>query len=488
MTSIYQTGIIMTERGKNVNWIQSLIKAIHYIENNLTDKISVDDVSKKVYASNSNFQRVFNLVTGMTIGDYIRNRRLSLAGQELLHPKSKIIDVAMKYQYDTQESFSKAFTRFHGIAPSSARKQRDKLKFFYPLTINLTIRGGFDMSRKLIDHLPIHQLQYPYQGQNYVFNGCMRFLMECLGEDERYDYWFFSAVSGDCYVQVYGTNKGKWNICFSQSKFDHALIKRTFDATGYDFSYVEAEEWRRNIPKYKAKIMEYIDKGVPVIIKHFDYSEISCVIGYENDGESFYFLTEESTELIPFTLDGSLHYTFVFIEDKKEAPPIAEAYRRALMDAPRLMRTPPCPSGDVFFGNDAFGMWADMLEGDFYRMSKEEFEAHNAIAQWHYYCVYICIIATNIFSKQHTTDRAIEMNPGLAGIAPMLDTEYKALEELEGRLREAGGDFNVSYEVLQDADKCREIAGIIRQFPGVYARICSIIEQCRATDDACKEF
>jgi AraC family transcriptional regulator len=81
-----------------VDWVQSLSKAIHFIENNLTNDISVDDVWNNVYASSFNFQRVFNLVTGMTIGDYIRNRRLSLAGQELLHTNNKIIDVAMRYQ------------------------------------------------------------------------------------------------------------------------------------------------------------------------------------------------------------------------------------------------------------------------------------------------------------------------------------------------------------------------------------------------------
>ena len=459
-----------------MDWIRSLTKAIHYIENHLTHEISVDDISNKVYASSSNLQRVFNLVTGMTIGEYIRNRRLSLAGQELLHAKSEIIDVAMKYQYDTQEGFSKAFIRFHGFAPSSVRKQKHQVKIFRPLTINLTIEGGFDMSRKLIDHLPIHQLQYPYEGQNYVFNGCMKFLMECIGEDEQYDYWFFSAVSGDCYVQIYGTNKEKWNICFSQTKFDYALIQRTFDAIGYDFSYIEAEEWQEDKQRCRAKMIAFIDKGIPVIVKHFDYGSVSCIIGYENNGECFYLLPEEATDLIPFTLDDGLPYTFVFIEGKKEAPAIAEAYKKALMNAPGLMRTPPDQSGDIFYGNDAFEQWASMLEGDFYTMPKEAFEADNSIAHWRYYCVYICIIATNIFSKRHTTDRAIQMNPELAGIAPLLDKEYQALDALENRLKEAGGDFNVTYEVLQDAAKRKEIARILRLFPEVFTRICDIIK------------
>ena len=124
-----------------MNWMQSLTKAIEYIESNLTHEITVNDVAKHVYASNAHYQRVFSLATGITIGDYIRNRRLSLAGQDLLYSMNKIIDVAMKYQYDSQESFTKAFTRFHGITPNSARKHSNSLKYFRPLTICITIQG-----------------------------------------------------------------------------------------------------------------------------------------------------------------------------------------------------------------------------------------------------------------------------------------------------------------------------------------------------------
>ena len=127
-----------------MNWIQSLTKAIQYIESNLTNEITATEIANHVYASNAHFQRVFSLAAGITIGDYIRNRRLSLAGQDLLHPKNRIIDIAMLYQYDSQESFTKAFTRFHGITPYSARKQSHRLKYFRPLIINITIQGGFD--------------------------------------------------------------------------------------------------------------------------------------------------------------------------------------------------------------------------------------------------------------------------------------------------------------------------------------------------------
>ena len=81
-----------------MNWMQSLSKAIHYVEDHLCEDISMDEISSYAYSSSSHFQFIFHVVMGMTIGEYIRNRRLSCAAQDLLQPNSKIIDVAMRYQ------------------------------------------------------------------------------------------------------------------------------------------------------------------------------------------------------------------------------------------------------------------------------------------------------------------------------------------------------------------------------------------------------
>jgi AraC-like DNA-binding protein len=126
------------------------MNAVSYMENNLTNTVNIEDAANQAFVSVNNFQRIFNSVTGITVGDYIRNRRLSLAGQDLLLTNSKVIDVAMRFQYDTSESFSKAFTRFHGIPPSFAKKQRDKLKFFHPFTIKVFIQGGFNMAKNIV--------------------------------------------------------------------------------------------------------------------------------------------------------------------------------------------------------------------------------------------------------------------------------------------------------------------------------------------------
>jgi len=135
-----------------MDWKQTITKAINYMENNLTNNISVEDVCSEAYISSSHFQRVFSVVTDISIGDYIRNRRLSLAGLDLLLTNDKVIDVAMKYQYDTSESFSKAFTRFHGFPPSVVKKHGESLKCFDPITINIFIQGGFNMSRKIMEN------------------------------------------------------------------------------------------------------------------------------------------------------------------------------------------------------------------------------------------------------------------------------------------------------------------------------------------------
>lgn len=132
-------------------WLQSVNNAIRFIELNITNKIRTEDIAREVYSSSAHFQRIFHLITGITLGEYIRNRRLSLAGRDLQTGNETVTEIAMRYQYDTLESFSKAFSRFHGMKPSEAQEKGSRLKFYSPLTINISVKGGFDMSFKLID-------------------------------------------------------------------------------------------------------------------------------------------------------------------------------------------------------------------------------------------------------------------------------------------------------------------------------------------------
>ena len=112
-----------------MDWIQGIQRAIDYVEANITQKIDFEEVAKQAYSSSFHFQRVFGILCGFSLGDYIRMRRLSLAGEELSKGYVRIIDIAMKYGCDTPESFSRAFTRFHGISPSEAKLGGNVKKF-----------------------------------------------------------------------------------------------------------------------------------------------------------------------------------------------------------------------------------------------------------------------------------------------------------------------------------------------------------------------
>ena len=95
------------------------------------------------------FQKGFSLLCGYTITEYIRNRRLALAAGELVAGNVKVIDVAMKYGYDSPDSFTKAFSRFHGATPSMVQKNNMMMKSFVPLKIKLSLEGGYSMDYRL---------------------------------------------------------------------------------------------------------------------------------------------------------------------------------------------------------------------------------------------------------------------------------------------------------------------------------------------------
>ena len=132
-----------------MEWTEAISKAIAYIEQNITEDISVEDVAKHVNISTFYFQKGFSLLCGYTIAEYIRNRRLALAAGELAAGNVKVIDAAVKYGYDSPDSFTKAFTRFHGVTPSVVQKNTTMIKSFVPLKIKISLEGGYSMDYRL---------------------------------------------------------------------------------------------------------------------------------------------------------------------------------------------------------------------------------------------------------------------------------------------------------------------------------------------------
>ncbi|MDO5292366.1 MAG: AraC family transcriptional regulator [bacterium] len=132
-----------------MEWTELLQKAINYMEAHLLEDVNYEDVAHYLHMLNYNFHRTFSFMAGMTANEYIRNRRLSLAGQELQESNAKVIDVALKFGYDTPESFTKAFTRFHGVAPKYAKQRGTELCLFNPLVIKISMEGGKSMDYRI---------------------------------------------------------------------------------------------------------------------------------------------------------------------------------------------------------------------------------------------------------------------------------------------------------------------------------------------------
>jgi AraC family transcriptional regulator len=124
-----------------MDWICGIQRAIDYTEAHLTDEIDYEHAAREAASSAFHFQRMFSMLLGFTLGDYIRMRRLSLAADELLRTDDKVIDIALRYGYDSPESFSRAFTRFHGVTPTEARRG-GTIKSFSRLSVKLTLDGG----------------------------------------------------------------------------------------------------------------------------------------------------------------------------------------------------------------------------------------------------------------------------------------------------------------------------------------------------------
>ena len=133
-----------------MEWIASIQQAITYMEDHLLEEINYEDVARHVFTSSYEFHRAFSFLTGMTANAYIRNRRLSLAGREIVETDASVTDIALKYGYETPESFTKAFTRFHGVAPRYARDNSAKLVLFNPLVIKIAVEGGKSMDYRIV--------------------------------------------------------------------------------------------------------------------------------------------------------------------------------------------------------------------------------------------------------------------------------------------------------------------------------------------------
>lgn len=134
--------------------LASMNQALAYIEEHLMEEIDYREVAKIAYCSEYHFKRMFSFLAGISLSEYIRRRRLSLAALDLKDERLRIVDVAVKFGYSSADSFSRAFQSLHGILPSEARSEHTQLKAYPRMTFQLSVRGGYEMNYRIVEKGP----------------------------------------------------------------------------------------------------------------------------------------------------------------------------------------------------------------------------------------------------------------------------------------------------------------------------------------------
>ncbi len=209
-----------------MDWTEGMQNAIKYIEAHLTENMQYAEIAKQGFSSVFHFQRVFGILCGCTLGEYIRYRRLSLAGQELAEGKERVLDVALRYGYESPDSFGRAFVKFHGITPSEASGQKEKLRFFHPLKIKVLLEGGEEMHCKVVQKEAKTLVGFKQRFYGVPFGALRAEQEEKMFVSTRAKQWLLRGAASDYYT-------------------DYCVIQNA-DDTGYDFYIAnELNAWTR---------------------------------------------------------------------------------------------------------------------------------------------------------------------------------------------------------------------------------------------------
>ena len=253
-----------------MDWITGMQKAIDYIEANLTEKIDYEKVATESFSSSYHFQRVFSILCGYTLGEYIRLRRLSLAGAELANGKEKVIDIALKYGYDSPDSFAKAFQKFHGITPSQARADGSMLKSFSRLSIKISLEGGSIMNyrietkpqftllgyKKHFEGTPYDELRHKQEGDFFITTRAHQWMLKGMANDKLSDYCVITNMNDDGYDFYIASTTDNWerdNLYNSKVTGIDFMDKFQFEEIiipERTYAIFETEKQRMPIPEY----------------------------------------------------------------------------------------------------------------------------------------------------------------------------------------------------------------------------------------------
>lgn len=295
-------------------------------------------------------------------------------------------------------------------------------------------------------------------GQNYWFNSCMDYLMECLGETRDYDYWFFSGVTGDSFTQIYSKNPYCSTLCLTDRLLTD-VIGKAFDACGYTYDFITGVN-AENRPNYYERIRNYIDRGIPVIVKSkltgcFDNYGVIC--GYDDDHFYYLFGKDKQPRIYP-----ERFFELIFAKGKKRCAALPEVYRKTVMEIPSMITRPE--TGSFSFGRQAFIDWAASLQsGMFDGISNDDpvwYTHSGTFSCWNMHGNYLCILGTNACAYGFL-QRALELNPDMKLIEQLLPLFQRHNSNGFDALITMENGFELYPQILKDKKRMEPISGKI---------------------------
>lgn len=258
-----------------MEWLDKLNKSIEYIEDNLDGEINYEEAAKLACCSCYHYQRMFSYIAGVTLSEYIRNRRMTKAAIDLQNGE-KVMDVSLKYGYESPTSFNRAFKKVHEVSPSMAQKKGTFLKSYSPISFKLTIKGVEEIEyriekkeafrvvgvqRELTNDFEENSIKVPQLWKESLENGKLSEIMALMDENnagapgvlglnacngEEKDWKYYIAVSTDKPISKgmyeYTVPASTWAIFKGQGNMPQAIqdvekrvLTEWLPTSGYEF-------------------------------------------------------------------------------------------------------------------------------------------------------------------------------------------------------------------------------------------------------------
>lgn len=263
-----------------MEWVDRMNHVIDYLEAHLSDEIDSEEVSRIMACPYSVFQRSFAPITGIQLSEYLRRRRLSCAAYDLQNTDQRVLDIAVKYGYDSADAFTAAFKRMHGITPQEARKPDAQLKFYARLTFTFMITGVNEMNYRVFEKEAFNVLGIrritPYGGGTWAIvkaNGTADEMREISGHpcDLGLCFGFDKEGNNDymCGIEYDGEDIPG----FDRYQYP-ATTWLVFPAKGTISSGVLGQTWKRIYGEFMPQ-SEYKQMDFPTIEKYIEWDESS---------------------------------------------------------------------------------------------------------------------------------------------------------------------------------------------------------------------